>query len=327
MEDNIQNNETPKEGGKKNIKKILTIVGRIFTVLSIVFVGRAIYKLGFDFSVIHNWPLFLLVSVVCAFVFGAGMFVQGYAWKLWLSFFSARDIDTKGALCVYTKANIGKYLPGNVMHFVERNLFAERAGASQSAVAFSSVAEIITQVLAAFIIALVGAGGTIFEVLDALFPGGYIPVVAGVIAAGVIFCVIAYFVAMKLFGEKIRAILSKYSVSGLILTLLKSMVLYMVVMLIGGVIMVVLYVYMGGTPDLKTSCLIVSCYVIAWVIGFVVIGAPGGIGVREFVLTMTLGSAIGNELVVTLMVVHRLINIVGDFLAYLAQYLITGAEK
>ena len=42
---------------------------------------------------------------------------------------------------------------------------------------------------------------------------------------------------------------------------------------------------------------------------------------------MTLGSAIGNELVVTLMVVHRLINIVGDFLAYLAQYLITGAEK
>lgn len=66
----------------------------------------------------------------------------------------------------------------------------------------------------------------------------------------------------------------------------------------------------------------VSAYIISWVLGFVVPGAPGGIGVREFVLTLLLGKTVGAELILTLSIMHRLTTIIGDFMAYLILLLI-----
>ena len=73
--------------------------------------------------------------------------------------------------------------------------------------------------------------------------------------------------------------------------------------------------------------LIISGYIIAWVLGFIVPGAPGGIGVRELVITLLLGSVVGESMVVTLSVTHRLITIIGDFMAYLVRFLIQPKVK
>ena len=91
--------------------------------------------------------------------------------------------------------------------------------------------------------------------------------------------------------------------------------------------MVVLYCYMGGAFQPRTAALIISGYVIAWVLGFVVPGAPGGIGVRELVITLLLSGVMGEGLVVTLSITHRLITIIGDFLAYVLRFaLVSGSE-
>ncbi len=319
---------------KGKIKKVINIVGRIITVLSLLFVIRAIYRLGFDFSVIENVPAFIALGLVSAVVFAAGVYIQGYAWKTWLSFFAGKNgadtgqsVDTREALCVYARANIGKYLPGNVMHYVERNLFAAKSGASQSAVALSSVFEIGSQVAVALLVAILSAGDTIFVVLDEMFGEGWKKIVLTAIGVGVILLIVALIVAFKIFGEKLKKLFSGYSISGFVFTLIKAMVLYLIVMLIGGCIMAVLYMHMGGALSPHGFFVIVSGYVIAWVLGFVVPGAPGGIGVREFVLTMTVGHVVGQELVLTLMVVHRLINIIGDFIACLVQWVLSKGTR
>lgn len=307
------------------IKKIINIVGRLITILSLVFVGYAIYKLlkNHDAHIkIENWPLFIFVGLLSAIMIAVGVYIQGTAWKSWLDFFVKKKTDLKEALCVYAKANIGKYLPGNVMHYVERNLFAQKTGAPQASIALSSVFEIGSQVLIAIIIAVITAHDKIFKLLDQLLPQDWRKYSVILCVAGILVMAVVIFVAWHIAAVKIKKLLEGYSIAGVVITLIKAMLLYMSVMIIGGIVMIVLYRYMGGRPDFRQCMLIISGYVIAWVLGFVVPGAPGGIGVREFVLVNVLGPVVGAQLIVTLMVVHRLITIVGDVVAYLVQQFI-----
>lgn len=328
---------------KDLIKKLINVFGRVITLLSIVFVGVAIYRLGFDFEVIEDMPGFIVTGLLSAVLIAAGVFVQGVGWKSWLDFFAypdgKRHTDMREALSVYVKANIGKYLPGNVMHYVERNLFAQNTGAGQFKVALSTVFEIATQVLVALLVAVITSGDRIFEVLDGMLSFDYRKVLMVLLVIAIVFLLflaglLVYMVPrVKASDKGIKGVIYKaaqvareYTLEGFVFTLLKAMLWYGCVMVLGGIVMVRLYCFMGGNPDAGESYLIISGYIIAWVLGFVVPGAPGGIGVREFVLTVVLGSVVGHELILTLMVVHRLITIVGDFIAYLVARLMLDTK-
>lgn len=128
--------------------------------------------------------------------------------------------------------------------------------------------------------------------------------------------------AAFLLRKKLTAQLKEYSLKEFGKTLAETMALYGIVLIALGLIMAALYAYMGGEITWNNGSLIVSGYVIAWVLGFVIPGASGGIGVRELVITVLLGSVVGAETVLTLSVIHRLITIVGDFLAYLVMLII-----
>ena len=81
--------------------------------------------------------------------------------------------------------------------------------------------------------------------------------------------------------------------------------------------MVFLWTYCSGSvPGIENIRLIVSSYAAAWVCGFVIPGAPGGIGIREAVLSILLGDITGGILMF-MIIVHRLITIIGDFTVYL----------
>ena len=67
---------------------------------------------------------------------------------------------------------------------------------------------------------------------------------------------------------------------------------------------------------------VLSAYIVAWVLGYIVPGASGGIGIREMALYLLLGPLLGEGLVLALAVIHRLITIIGDFLGYLIVVLL-----
>ena len=284
----------------EQLKKAGKIIGKMISILSIIFIIYAIWKLGFDFQSIHNWYLFLAVSLVCVIVKCVTVYLSGMAWACWLHFFAGKKIDRREAVCVYAKANIGKYLPGNVMHYVERNLFATNLGISQKKLAVSVSA------------------GQLVQSIRLIFGESYVRIILGVIAVGLAAVLAAAFLLRK----KLTAQLKEYSLKEFGKTLAETMVLYGIVLIALGLIMVALYAYMGGEITWNNGSLIVSGYVIAWVLGFVIPGASGGIGVRELVITVLLGSVVGAETVLTLSVIHRLITIVGDFLAYLVMLII-----
>lgn len=307
-----------KENKKTIMKKLINIIGKIITVLSVLFIAAAIYRLGFDFTAVKNIPQFILMIFIGGIIICITVFLLGMAWGEWLNFFSKKKNSMRSIVCVYAKANIGKYLPGNVMHYVERNMFAGELGISQKKIALSSILEIAGQTGIAVVIAFCFSQNQLRQALVDLGAEAYIKYL---MAAAFILPVVLLGLVIG-FRKKIKKILEGYTFSGFLLTLLKSVILYAIVLIAGGVILVALFVYMGGQPDFQVALQMVSAYIISWVLGFVVPGAPGGIGVREFVLTLLLGKVVGTELILTLSIMHRLTTIIGDFMAYLIRLVI-----
>ncbi|MCI8483826.1 MAG: hypothetical protein HFH41_05755 [Lachnospiraceae bacterium] len=307
---------------KAVIKKIVNVIGKVITILSLVFIVMAIRKLGFDFSAVDNIPQFLLQIILGGIVICATVFLLGIAWGQWLNFFSQKHNSMKSIVCVYAKANIGKYLPGNVMHYVERNMFAGNMGISQKKIALSSVFEVAGQAGIAVVIAFCFSQNQLQEALQNLGVDHY----AGYLTALILLAIFITVILGTKFRRKIQEVLAGYTIKEFLLTLCNSLFLYAAVLLAGGAILVSLYIFMGGTINFSVALQLVAGYIIAWVLGFVVPGAPGGIGVREFVLTLLLGSVVGEELILTLSVLHRLVTIIGDFLAYIVRIFFQDKE-
>ena len=162
------------------------------------------------------------------------------------------------------------------------------------------------------------SAGQLEQSLQAIFGDSYLKIIA-MAAVGAILLVTAACLVLR---RKLAAVLKDYSWKKFARTAIFAIVEYAVVLVTLGLIMVALYAYMGGAVTWENGSLIVSGYVIAWVLGFVIPGASGGIGVRELVITLLLGSVVGAEMVLTLSVIHRLITILGDFLAYLAMLIL-----
>ena len=291
---------------------VIRLIGRILSVLSIGFVIYAVWKMGFDFSFVGNVPVFILVVLIGIGMKLLSLWLSSTAWAGWLSFFSRTPFKVQDARRVFIRANIGRYIPGNVMHFVQRNLFASGMGISQLQLAMSTVFEVMSYVSVAMCVALLTAGDSLQKVLAGYF-GDRLPML-GIAAACVAAAVV---IALVILRKKIRTALEGHTAKELVQTLLKVMGLKLVTLTLLGAVMLMLVWYAKGSMTFDMAGTVISTYIVAWVLGFIVPGASGGIGIREMALLLLLGPPLGKSLVLSLAVIHRLITIIGDFLGYL----------
>lgn len=63
---------------------------------------------------------------------------------------------------------------------------------------------------------------------------------------------------------------------------------------------------------MPTPLFFVGAFAVSWIAGFVVPGAPAGLGVRELVLTAWLGDALPATTVVVLVLALRVATTIGD---------------
>ena len=300
----------------------LKTAGKILSVLSIGFVAYAVWKMGLDFSFVNSVPLFVLAVAAGIAMKLLSMWISASAWTRWVAFFAGKPVDKREARQVFLRANIGKYIPGNVMHFVQRNLFAADMGVSQLQLAMSSVFEVMSYVAVALIVASLTAWDSMQAVLANYF-GDRLPVL-GIAAACVAAGIAAVIVILR---KKIRAALAGYTARQFAGTLLRVMALQLTTLLLLAAVMVMLAWYALGTLPPETAGAVTSTYVIAWVLGYIVPGASGGIGIREMALLLLLGPLLGDSLVLSLAMIHRLITVIGDFLGYLIAVLQKRKDK
>jgi len=294
------------------IKKYLKYIGNLVTVVSIAFVIYAVFKLKIDFEKLAN-PGAVLILCIGALGVTFTVYFLAYAWKNTLDYLSGRKNSYRDVAFVYGKANIGKYLPGNVMHYVERNLFAAKIGLNQLDLAISSIIEVIGIIIVALVFSAVCAHE---ELLQAVIR--YVKPMYAVILAvlGLLVITAAFIICRK--SQRVRNMAKRLTGWKFFKVFVWNLIVYAVVLaILGGILVLVCGFIYDVEIDGTGAAAIITYYMLAWVLGFIVPGAPGGIGVREAILVLLLSPVIGDTVTLSAALIHRLISIIGDFTGYM----------
>jgi len=100
---------------------------------------------------------------------------------------------------------------------------------------------------------------------------------------------------------------------------IKAMVYYGMIFLLSGYAIYLMSAYFCPDSDLRPG-MVISAFALSWSVGFVVIGSPGGVGVREALFSVLLaGSAAASDLVM-LMVAHRVLTTLADVLVFCLSF-------
>lgn len=302
------------------MKKYLKIVGNILTVIAILYIVKTIYSMKIDFEIVSDRSVLVAALAVGFVIMLVTLYLLAYAWTRIISYFSKNRFDKNRGVCIYIKANLGKYMPGNVMHYVERNLFAAEAGLDQLEVAASSVIEIAELLVTALLMCIVLAFEDLEKVLtEVQIKGAYIGIAIGAI---LLFGAVAFLVLRNKKAEKLRGMLKRCWNRKFFFVLLGNMLIYMVVFfLLGTAMLVIATAPFDIAVSIENARTIISSYTLAWVSGFIVPGAPGGIGIREYVFTVLTRKTEFENIILVVALLHRFMNILGDIAGYLVAIL------
>jgi glycosyltransferase 2 family protein len=290
------------------MRRLLRYVGLVVAVFGVAFVVRAL---------IITWPEVRAAvaganpaPLVAALALGSGaMFVIGLGWRRCLAALRTRA-SVREALHWYYMGQLGKYVPGGIWSVVGRGEMARRGGVPASVGYGSTVLSLAVTYLAAILVAAIalatggaGRGGRYWPVL-LLLPLGIAALHPRVVEA-------ALRVARRVLRRELPVTVPRWGVSlGLLLWHVPAW------LAIGGATWLVAATLDASAPDVRA---ILFATVVSWVVGFLVVAAPGGIGVREavFVATATVLGSSGVAAAVALVarVIFILVDLIGAAVA------------
>jgi len=235
------------------------------------------------------------------------------SWQLILRSLGNR-LDYRGSLGILTISQFAKYLPGNVGHHFGRVLLARRAGIGADAAIISVGLDTVLAVSAAAFCA-VGALQLLPEVFAryGLAAGRNVAIAAavGIVVVGI---ALAFPVtrghlagAMRhcrnlvARGNRARSAVAWFQ--------------YLINFALGAAALGCIAAALAGQalPGLPA---LVGIYAVAWLIGFLVPGAPAGLGVREALLVLGLSPLLGQDVATATTALFRVVTVAGDGIAF-----------
>ncbi len=280
---------------------------------------------SFDLNVLKEWAsptvaFFLFLSSIL-FALTALFSVSG--WRILLRQLG-EPREFMPVARVFCVTQIAKYLPGNVGHHIGRVALAKSSlHISPGVTLVSILQESALACLAALLLSLVG---TLM-----IFPSGHgglqIPLLqglgmdlTGVLGLALLIGMSALLVINlwrpRLSGasNQITDWLLKAAPSWQTVSL--ALPSYLAIYVLNGVALLVIAMSITGVA--WTDLLILTtAYSLSWTIGFLLPGAPGGLGVREAALAFILGGTFPPETVFLLSVFSRVSTVFADFLIFI----------
>lgn len=241
-----------------------------------------------------GWTAFGLATLACTLAACA----LAIGWALLLRALNPGS-DTLAAMRAYALSQPAKYLPGNVAHFGARHWLGRNAGLSHAQLLWATTLESMILIGCA----LIGAGSD-----ESALPAPWLQH-APLPLAGVLLLLAATALA---FHQTRRPAAIMH-----VLATIGCTALYF------GLTCAAL-AWLAGDIRLAWQLLPAAC--LSWVAGYLVIGAPGGVGVRESVLTQMLPAVAARALVVTAAVTLRLALILGELLMFAAAWLASSRK-
>jgi hypothetical protein len=297
---------------KKKLSQGVKIIGYLLTVASIVFLVKYFIDNKDSMAILLD-PGILWATLGLGVFVTVSVLFNAYTWKRSLEIFTPARIPLIPIYCLFAKANMGKYIPGNVMQYVSRNIIGRDYNLDQKQMALSTVIELILKVAVAVVMTLLLSFDGLFStIVQAVRDGAlslWLVIAVLVVGFGVVAGVIVYFVRLnrkrKLNFKKLAAVaLHTAGFYGV------NMVAFILTLLL-----------LQGSLQGYSPFMLSGYYLIAWFIGFITPGAPSGIGIREYVMLLLFVPMFPQSTILAAMIVNRVISTLGDVFAYLSTFL------
>ena len=292
--------------------KYLVIAGKIITVISIyILFFKLVENLdqlpAIRFS-IHSYLGFGLL--VLSGVFNVGL--SAYAWRILLRG-GGVFLEFGRAFNILGRAQIAKYFPGNVFHYIGRASLGTKAGIPMENILISMGIETVFTLAVAAALGVAGVAlgffgnPTVHHSHSHTFY--YLSLLVVVGGAG--------FLVIYRKSPKVHRWIRQQSTYLYPRNSWASAAAPLVFFVTIGLLISFAVHAFWNVPGKVLWYQYASGYALAWVVGFVVPGSPGGLGIREVILVGLFGPGLGEGSAIGLAILLRIVSSLGDLLAYI----------
>ncbi|MBW4427032.1 MAG: flippase-like domain-containing protein [Nostoc desertorum CM1-VF14] len=245
-----------------------------------------------------------------------GVTLLAHTWAGWIWTWILQELNQPVSspqfIQVYLKTNIAKYLPGNIWHHYGRIVAAKNANISAGAATLSVLLEPLLMLAAALIIiALCSSQFAAVNTTLALQ-------ILQLLSLAVVLCAIhpRFLNPVIRFLYKLKAKKSATSTEQTVPFNLKSYPLRPLLGELGFMVLratgFILTMFALGSLSVNQIPLLLGAFSCAWLLGFVIPGAPGGLGVFEATAYELLQHHFPSALVFSAIALYRLISILAE---------------
>ena len=298
---------------KQVLGRVASVGGILIGVAGIAFVARTIVtkrqEVSDAFSHLDGITLIASLALgLCA------MTLIGYQWTRMLVT-RGHHAPPRSAMAWYFAGQLGKYVPGGIWPIVGRAELATRGGVSRTdAYAATGLSMVTTYLAAALTICLGSLLSWSYPLVGIL---GLLSLITGFAAF-----------SNSFLRSKTLAVLGRISPRASALTEPRRLLVLTLAHLPAWMLMSlstsVTASAFGADIGILHMLFITSA---SWLAGFVVVGVPGGIGVRESVFTALAGTAISPGVAVSLALASRVVFIAVDLVGAFAANIVAKTAK
>lgn len=249
----------------------------------------------------------------------ATAFLAMLSWRSVSAGFGA-PLGVREASVVYLVGQVGKYLPGGVWNLAaSAELGSDRGIERRRTVGTMLVAVLVSMAVAGALalLTLPGVPGSLLADHPWLLALAPLPLLAAAPAVlNTLLGVLLRVTRQAPVAERVGLAPVAAAASWSLLSWLAA-----------GLQVYVLALAVGAEPGMQLLRLSVGGYALAWIVGFVLVFLPAGVGAREVVLALAMAPVLGSGGVLVVVLLSRVLITVGDLLAAALAHLLRGAGR
>lgn len=311
MEQEIKKMENEPENKKEKIKSIKKQAVKIFGILlSFIILGFMVSQF------VQNWqeikPYLAnakwIILIIAIILYGGAFLATGYNWAYVLWNLDPR-LTKREYLNIHMISALARYIPGGIWNIVGKAYMCTEKGVEKSATTASMILEYVFQIISSGLFFIFFLPVLMKEVLNIWLTIAFIAVIILVLLLLPWGVRLGTRILGRIFKEDLRGI---YLTNGYVYSVLLR---YMAVWLFTGCGLIVLVKAFSEIKLMQGIYLVLS-YPISWVVGFLS-PSPNGMGIREGVLSLLLGSSYSYELVLLITLTTRIWTMLGEAVAFI----------
>ncbi|MFA6136900.1 MAG: lysylphosphatidylglycerol synthase domain-containing protein [Sulfurimonas sp.] len=281
-------------------------VGRVLVALSFIFIFFLLWQV--DWSEIAKYAKlsWIFTFAIATAIYIYAIYLLSYNWNAIVQKIADKTFS-KDVMYVYLETVVYKYIPGNIFHFAGRHKLEKSLSISRKTIIYANSMEILLQLFSAVLLSLF-----MYIFIDEKLLTSYkeyLQIFISLSIALFFFAVLSFY---KKHGLKVE-------IKNRALFLAKILINYILFLVLSGAILaLILNLFYDASKIYELLFIVIFINTVAWLVGYITPGSPGGIGVRETIILMPLLSLnLDKDVVLLSVILQRVVMIFSELLLYL----------